>query len=128
MTMGFPLADAIGLEVVEIADGRAVMKTELGEWHKNPHGSAHGGVLFTMVDTSMGAASMSVLSEGEMCASIEVHIRFIRPVFEGLVSTTTTVVHKGKRVIHLESSVVDSKEKVVATATGSFAVIARPKD
>lgn len=123
--MTFPLARSLGLEIETVGDGHALGRVVLADEHKNPHGSAHGGVIFTMVDTAMGAAAMSVLAEGEMCASIEVHMRFIRPVFEGRITADAKVVHRGRRIVQLEGTVTDGDNKLVATATSSFAVIPR---
>jgi len=119
----FPLARSLGIEIETLGEGHAKGTITLAEDHKNPHGSVHGGVIFTLVDTAMGAAAMSVLAEGEMCASIEVHMRFIRPVFEGTVTADTKVIHRGKRVVQLDGSVTGADGKLVATATASFAVI-----
>lgn len=37
-----------------------------------------GAVVFTLMDTAMGAARMSVVEEEMMCAAIEIHTRFRR--------------------------------------------------
>lgn len=50
------------------------------------------GVLFTLVDTSMGVAAMYVLEEDRICASIEMSLRFSRPVRGGRVDARTAEV------------------------------------
>lgn len=91
--------------------------------HANPNGVVHGAVLFTLADTSMGGATMSVLAEGEICASIEVQLRFLRPVTGGTIHADTRVIHHGRRIVQLESHLTDGDGRLVATAAGSFAVI-----
>ncbi|MGB1727554.1 MAG: PaaI family thioesterase, partial [Ilumatobacteraceae bacterium] len=53
----FPLRDLLGFEL-EMGDGNATATLDVTEMHINPHGSLHGAVPFTMIDTAMGAATM----------------------------------------------------------------------
>lgn len=124
--MSFPLQEHLGFEMALLEPGVATATLTAEEHHRNPHGVVHGGVLFTLVDTSMGKATTSVLGDGERCATIEIQIRFLRAVFAGGVVATTRVVHRGSRVVQLASEVVDDAGRLVATATGSFAVIPAP--
>lgn len=105
--------------------GSATACVEVEPKHLNPHGSLHGAVLFAMVDTAMGAATMSVLDTGQLCASIDVQLRFCNAVFSGRLLATATVVQQGKRVIQLQAEVRDSHDTLIALASGSFAVIDR---
>ncbi len=80
--------------------------------------------MFTLVDTAMGRATMSVLDEGSYCASIEVSVRFLRAVPEGRMTARVTVLQAGRRVVQLEGRVtVDEDDRPIASASGSFAVL-----
>lgn len=118
----FPLKAWIGFDIEDEGDGTAVAHLDVADHMRNPNGVVHGGVLFTLVDTSMGAAAMSVLEEDRICASIEISLRFIRPVLGGRVDARTEVVRAGRRVVHLRSEVTSDGE-IAAIASGSFAVI-----
>ena len=119
-----PFADLLGLEVETTGEGTATARLELADRHRNPHGMAHGAVLFALVDTSMGGAAMSVVPPGRWCASIDVQLRFVRPVAAGGLVAETEVVHPGRTVVQLTSTVRSTETgKVVATATGAFAVL-----
>lgn len=123
-TPSFPLADFLGMETRRTGEGTATARLEIGPEHLNPHGSVHGAVLFALIDTAMGAATLSVLPPGQLCASIDVELRFCRPRAEGVVVATAQVLHAGKRVVHLEARVHDEPAgELVAFATGSFAVV-----
>lgn len=89
----------------------------------NPNGVVHGAVLFAMVDTAMGAAALSSLDEGLVCTSIEVHLRFLRAAATGRLTAETSVVKGGRRIIQLDGRVQDESGELIATASGSFAVI-----
>ena len=119
----FPLGEFIGMSIERPGPGRAVARTTAHDTHHNPHGFVHGGVVFTLIDTSMGAAVMSMLPAGQRCSTIECQVRFLRPVVNEDLVCETTVIKPGKRVFHLESKVTTGDGRVVATGTGSFAVI-----
>lgn len=118
----FWLRRQLGFTVVA-GDGSAVAEIDCDERHLNPHGSVHGAVTFALVDTAMGAATMSVLGTGERCATIEIHTRFLAPVLGGRLRAEVAVIKPGRRIVHLEARVVDGAGVDVARASGSFAVI-----
>ncbi len=122
----FPLQNHLGMTVASPAQGEGVAVVEVTPDLHNPNGVVHGAVLFAMVDTAMGAAAMSTLDEGLACASIEVHLRFLRAVASGRLVAVVSVVKGGRRVVQLEGRIRDDAGELVATASGSFAVIAAP--
>lgn len=120
----FPLAEFCNLEIDEIERGHAVGTVRLDlDRHTNPHGVLHGGVLFTAVDTTMGVATQSVLELGQTCATIELQVRFFRPMVAGTLRADTQVVNQGRKVVHLLSRVSDGDGRQVALGVGSFAVL-----
>ena len=116
----FPLRSFLGMDVADDGEGRATARLEVGEVHLNPNGVVHGAVLFALVDTAMGKAAMSVLPEGELTASVDLQLRFVRPVAQGSIVATVEVLKRGRHVIHLEARVLDGGRRVVATAAGTF--------
>ncbi len=121
----FPLQEHLGFEI-ERGEGSATATLDLGDRHMNPNGVSHGAVPFTLMDTAMGAAVMSVLDDGQFCATIEMHTRFLRGVSSGTLTATATVLNAGRRIVHLEARTVDDRDRLVASATSSFAVIEPP--
>lgn len=119
----FPLQEHIGMTISSEGTGLGRAELTLTASLHNPNGVVHGAVLFAMVDTAMGAATMSVLDESAACASIEVHLRFLRAASSGSLVADVSVVKAGSRVVQLEGRVVDDADNLIATATGSFAVI-----
>jgi len=120
----FPLGTYLGVTVDDERPGEAEASIEVGERHLNPNGVVHGGVVFTLVDTAMGRAAMSVLDEGSYCASIEVSVRFLRAVTEGRMTVRVTVLQAGRRIVQQEGRVtVDGEDRPIVSASGSFAVL-----
>lgn len=119
----FPLQEFLGMELTSNEPGTGIAHLTLGEQHANPNGVAHGAVIFALVDTAMGKATMSVIDEGLYCASVELSLRFIRPAAEGELTTVATVVKRGKTMVHLEARVHGTDERLIATSAGTFAIL-----
>lgn len=118
----FPLKEFIGFSI-ERRESGAVTSVELDERHMNPNSVAHGAIAFTLMDTAMGAAVMSVVEEGKFCATIEMQTRFHRPASGGRLTAEATILNAGRRVIHLRAETTGEDGRLVASATASFAVI-----
>lgn len=120
----FPLRNYLGMQLTGDTAGSGVAHLEIGPQHQNPNGVVHGAVLFALVDTAMGKSTMSVIDEPDTyCASIEVSLRFIRPAVSGPLDAIATVVKRGKHIVHLEARVVGADDRLIATASGTFAII-----
>jgi len=120
----FPLKRYLGMELFGDEPGVGFAQVEVGPDHLNPNGVVHGAVLFALVDTAMGKSTMSVIDEpGRYCASIEVSLRFIRPAVAGRLVASATVVKRGRHVVHLDAEVSGDDERLVATASGTFAIL-----
>ena len=48
--------------------------------HYNPIGSVHGGVIATLLDTAAGCSVHSTLAAGELYTSLDLTVKFLRPV------------------------------------------------
>jgi acyl-CoA thioesterase len=117
----------VGLWIDEAAGGRARCSLKLQEFHYNTSGVVHGGVLFTLADTAMGAALFSTLEPDELCATIEIKIGYFKPVLEGDLVCTAEVVNKGKSIASIEAS-IHQGEVLVSRSTGTFTIFRRKTD
>lgn len=115
-----PFVENCGIRIVNAQDGRAALEVDFHSSLTNPNGVLHGGVAFTMADTSMGAALTTVLEAGERCTAVEVKINFLKAVTEGKIVCETTVVSKRRTLAFLESEIKDEQGSLVAKATGTF--------
>ena len=119
----FALKRFLGLNIEQVASGRARAQITIADEHRNPNGVVHGAVYFAMVDTAMGAATMSLLSDGRFCTSVEVQLRFIRPAANGVLIADVSVLKMGRSVVHLEARVHNGDERLIATGGGTFAIV-----
>jgi acyl-coenzyme A thioesterase PaaI-like protein len=59
-----PISHLVGITFERIDDGRVEMALMPQESQYNPIGSVHGGIIATVLDSVMGCATPSSLSEG----------------------------------------------------------------
>jgi acyl-CoA thioesterase len=116
-----PFADLISLRVTELCAGVSKCQLTVEDKHLNPHGVAHGAVLYALADTGMGAALYPTLAEGELCATIQITMNYFKPVASGVVTCASEVINRGKSVAHIESRLFVN-ETLVGAANGNYAI------
>jgi acyl-CoA thioesterase len=119
--------DLIGLEFTDLENGVSHCHIEAKESHLNPHRVVHGGVIYSLADTGMGGALFSSLDPGQRCATLEIKISYLQFVTSGTLSCESKVVQKSRRFGFTESEVFND-ERLVAKATGTFAILGATRD
>ena len=116
-----PIALLLGFDIVELGDGRVTFAVVPAEYHYNPIGVVHGGVAAALLDTVMGCAVQSKLPRGRAYTTLDVQVRYLRPltVATGRVFGTGTIVHSGGRIATAEGRIVDESGKLYATGSTS---------
>jgi acyl-CoA thioesterase len=114
----------VGLQMEQPAGGRSRITLPIEPHHFNSTGVVHGGVLFTLADTGMGAALYSSLEKGFLSATVEIKISYFKPVTGGTIVCESEVINQGKRLATLESSLLVDGVRV-AKASGTFAILQR---
>jgi acyl-CoA thioesterase len=102
-----------GIELQEAAEGYAKATLVVAEKHLNANGVAQGGVIFTLADFVTGVASNS---HGEMAASINGHVNFLRGSRPGDVLTAEAqerFLHK--RLGNYQVNVTNQLGELIAT-------------
>ena len=122
------LGDTLGMKTVARGPGACTMQLTVDPAWSNPNGVLHGGVVYTLIDYSMGGAVQPNLPEGQSCTSIEVKVSYLAPVREGTLTAETQVLRQGRNVAFLESKVTDQNGKLIATASGSMFIFSPRPD
>lgn len=122
----FHFARTLGLTMVERGEGRCVMAIDIErERHFNPQGAAHGGVAYSLADSTMGGAVTSLLPDDFWCATLEIKFNYHVRVVEGPLTCEATVLHRGKRIANIEAR-LHQGGTLVASANGNFAIFPAP--
>ncbi|WP_348612734.1 PaaI family thioesterase [Halobaculum rarum] len=116
---GMPFADHLGMEVVEAADGRAVVELPMHEELSSVPGRqiAHGGVTYALADTAAGAAVISL--HHKPTPTVDMRMDYLAPATTDL-RAEATVVRDGASVASAEVTIEDVDGTHVADARGTF--------
>ena len=119
-----PVAAMMGFELVAVEPGGAVFAMQPEEWHYNPIGSVHGGVVATLLDSCMGCAVHTLLDAGVGYTTTDLQVRYLRPLAAdtGRVLAEGSVVHLGRRLATAEGRVWAEVEPERLLAHGSTGV------
>ena len=120
-----PVAACLGFALVEAEPGRVVFEMTPGEFHHNPIGTVHGGVVATLCDSAAGAAVHSMLRKGQGYTTLEIKVNFVRPLgtTTGPVRCEGTVLSFGSRIATSQARLVDGAGKLLAHATSTCLVL-----
>ena len=113
-----PAGATTGIVPVAVGDGWAEFAMEPAEWHFNPIGSVHGGMLAGLADSALGCAVHTKLPAGTGYTSLDLAIKFTRAanLDSGVLRCRADVISIGRRTATAEAQVVDSSGRVVAHA------------
>lgn len=116
-----PIAQTLGFDLVEVGEGRAVFAGEPALWQYNPIGSVHGGVMATLLDSATGCAVHTRLPAGRAYTSLDISVRFLRPVTAGTgrVTCTGEVLTMGRRTALAEARLTDGAGRLLAHGTST---------
>jgi uncharacterized protein (TIGR00369 family) len=116
---GPPVAQLLGMRLVEVEEGRAVFELDADSRFWNPMGTVHGGILCDLADGAMGCACVSLLADGDTFATVELKINFLKPVWSGRLTAVGEVIKAGRTITLCECRVTDESGSLVAYATST---------
>ena len=113
--------------LVGVSEGRVVFALEPAEYHYNPLGTVHGGVMATLLDSAMGCVVQSMLPAGTSYTTLELKVNYLRPITSktGIVYCEGKIIHVGGRVATAEGRLTGADGKLYAHGT-TTCIILRP--
>jgi len=122
--LGRGLADAIGIEFVELTPNRVVATMPVNERTRQPYGILHGGASLALAETvaSVGAV-LNVDRETTTAVGLEINANHIRSKRDGIVRATGTPVHLGRSTQVWEVRIVDEQDRLVCLSRCTLAVV-----
>jgi acyl-CoA thioesterase len=115
MWAGDRASQALGMHIVEVGPGRAVLRMAVGEDMVNGHAIGHGGLTFALADSAFAFACNSY---GRTTVAAGAEIRFRAPTRLGDVLTATAVERSREGRSGVYDVRVTSGDTVVATFVG----------
>ena len=83
----------------------------------------HGGVLFTLIDTTMAWAIWSQLDPGFNSTTVNIDIHFVRPAKSDMFVCTAWSTHKTGRSSFVRADIHNPNGELVAMGQGTFRII-----
>jgi len=111
-----------GIELVEIAEGRAKARMPIRDCHRNGVGTVHGGAIFTLADLVFAAASNSY---GTVAVAINASIWFVKAAKDGVLCAEAREVSSNPKLAVYAIEVTDDAGDLVAKFEG---MVYRKKD
>jgi uncharacterized protein (TIGR00369 family) len=120
-----PILATLDMHVAEIEPGRVSFTFQPQEFHYNPIGSVHGGVITTILDSAMGCSIHSLLEAGTGYTTLELKVNFLKAVTtkQGQLKAIGKVIHQGNRTALIEAQLIDGNNTVYAHAVSTCLIL-----
>jgi uncharacterized protein (TIGR00369 family) len=119
-----PLYNTIGIRVKEAADGKALATLEPNAAVCWPFpGQPHGGILFTLMDTTMAWAVLSELDSGFNCTTVNFDIHFTSPANDNPFFCSAWITHRTGRLRFARADLQNANHQLVAMGQATFRII-----
>lgn len=120
-----PAAMLLGYRIHSVESGHAVFELDPAEYHYNPFATVHGGILSTLLDSTMTSAVITTLPSGKTCSTVEIKVNFIRPVTAetGVLRCEARPVHVGRRLATVEGHLRNKEGKLIAHGISTCSII-----
>lgn len=101
-------------------EGCYSVEVDLEDIHLSRVGLVHGGMIFTMLDATIGRAVINHLGEGYSCPTVEMKINYFRPAASGKLIGKGRIINQSKQLCYAEGEVLNEDGKLIARSTGTF--------
>jgi uncharacterized protein (TIGR00369 family) len=114
-----------GLEFIDsdVENGTIELAFAATEAFTNPTGNVLGAFLAAMLYDTVGPALLATLEPDQFQSTLDLNVRFLRPVQPGRIFAKGKVVRRVGDIAYLEASLIDSGGAIIATATAIARVI-----
>jgi len=116
-----PFVGHLGIEVDSIADGQAILSIELKPELTNSFGSAHGGVIMSLMDVALCTAARSQHPDSIGVITVDLSLQFIGSGVGRLVADAR-VLKPGRNTVFTEGEIRNADGSLVAKAIGTMRV------
>ena len=116
----------LGLEILELGDGRCRSRLAARSEFLNQGGIIHGGLYAVVADHTVGVAASTCVGEDQRVLTVEYKLNLLRPGDCDALVTHGDIVKRGRRLIIGEGKVHgqrDGKLTLLAVSLFTFAVV-----
>ncbi|KAB7706964.1 hotdog fold thioesterase [Bacillus aerolatus] len=124
MTEKQTLIKTLGMEVVEISEGKVVMTMPVDERTHQPLGYLHGGASVALAETAASVGTAHLIDrETQLCFGLEINANHIKAKREGTVTAVAEAVHRGRTTMVWEINIRDEEGQLICLSRCTVAVV-----
>lgn len=116
-----PFVGHLGIEVGTIGDGKATLFAHVQPEFTNSFGTAHGGLILSLMDVALCTAARSQHADSIGVISIDLSLQFIG-VGKGKLIAEARVMKPGRNTVFTEGEIRNEDGSLVAKAIGTVRV------
>ena len=109
--------------LTDAGEGWAEITLQISPALYNPNGVLHGGMWTMIADSAMAAAIHTRLLPDERSATMQLDLRWLRPVPPPTLRVVAKVLRRGRRAWHTAAELFDADGRLVGVASGMLAVL-----
>ncbi|EFR86841.1 1,4-dihydroxy-2-naphthoyl-CoA thioesterase MenI [Listeria swaminathanii] len=118
--MGFQ--ETIGIEIISVEKGKAVIQLEITEKVHQPFGYLHGGVSVALAEHAASIGAANSIEADEIVFGLEINANHLASKQAGLVTATAEAVHLGKSTQVWEINITDENDRLICISRCTIAV------
>lgn len=110
------LMDTLGMEVVNRDADRTEVRMPV-EGARQVVGILHGGATAALIETAASVAARAAAPDGAIPVGAELTVSHLRSVIRGWVTAAAIPLHRGRRTVVYQVTVIDEDERTIAVGT-----------
>ncbi len=116
------------IEMRPLIDENVKVEIDVAEKHKQAFGTAHGGVIASILDSAAGLiVNKELLKQGKIAVTAEIKVNYLKPVKGGKLVAEGRIVNIGSKIA-VATAEAKQNGDVVAIATATFYIMDAPAE
>ncbi len=117
------LMESQSIRITDLQHGLVKASMPVSDSVKQPFGLLHGGASVALAETVASLGSVMIIDSGnEQASGIEINANHLRPVKDGTVHATASILHRGSRIHVWEIRILDDRDRLVCISRCTVAI------
>ena len=117
-----PFWALLGMELLEIKKGWAMVRLPIEDKLTNAIGLVHGGAIFSAADSAVGMALVGMTNRDENISTLEMKINYMKPVNGSEIIAEAKIIHRGSQTAIGDVEVRDDDRNLISKGLATYAI------
>lgn len=117
-----PFWALLGMRLLEIKKGWAVVRLPIEDKLTNAIGLVHGGAIFSAADSAVGMALVGMTNRNENISTLEMKINYMKPVKGKAIIAEAKIIHRGSQTAIGDVDVRDDDRNLISKGLATYAI------